>query len=280
MAKNNGTIPQKEAKDSKKKSGRWKGPIVIVLIIALLFAGVFYDVYRLGNDNVLFLFVDEDKGTPGTVEVSSVIIFSNLRPKGSSVDIDPLSTTSALNSLGININNSLMKASDLKQGVENAKQISKGEAQIDITRVVVIDSETLKELVDVVGYVPVDFNQQITILGQERDITAKGNVTGIMAKQIVQGKTFPIVDPTTIKDVPETSLWRIKSKIIGDISLNMLDLAEYDKETRRDLSYKILRLYREDKIKVYNKNMTLILIDVLPEGFGRIIMDFAVNIIS
>lgn len=280
MAKNNGTISQKEAKDSKKKSGGWKGPIVIVLIIALLFAGVFYDVYRLGNDNVLFLFVDEDKGTPGTVEVSSVIIFSNLRPKGSSVDIDPLSTTSALNSLGININNSLMKASDLKQGVENAKQISKGEAQIDITRVVVIDSETLKELVDVVGYVPVDFNQQITILGQERDITAKGNVTGIMAKQIVQGKTFPIVDPTTIKDVPETSLWRIKSKIIGDISLNMLDLAEYDKETRRDLSYKILRLYREDKIKVYNKNMTLILIDVLPEGFGRIIMDFAVNIIS
>ncbi|KYC49766.1 MAG: hypothetical protein AMQ22_01572 [Candidatus Methanofastidiosum methylothiophilum] len=133
---------------------------------------------------------------------------------------------------------------------------------------------------DVVGYVPVDFNQQITILGQERDIIAKGNVTGIMAKQIVQGKTFPIVDPTTIKDVPETSLWRIKSKIIGDISLNMLDLAEYDKETRRDLSYKILRLYREDKIKVYNKNMTLILIDVLPEGFGRIIMDFAVDIIS
>lgn len=280
MAKNNGTISQKEAKDSKKKSGGWKGPIVIVLIIALLFAGVFYDVYRLGNDNVLFLFVDEEKGTPGTVEVSSVIIFSNLRPKGSSVDIDPLSTTSALNSLGININNSLMKASDLKQGVENAKQISKGEAQIDITRVVVIDSETLKELVDVVGYVPVDFNQQITILGQERDITAKGNVTGIMAKQIVQGKTFPIVDPTTIKDVPETSLWRIKSKIIGDISLNMLDLAEYDKETRRDLSYKILRLYREDKIKVYNKNMTLILIDLLPEGFGRIIMDFAVDIIS
>ena len=115
MAKNNGTISQKEAKDSKKKSGGWKGPIVIVLIIALLFAGVFYDVYRLGNDNVLFLFVDEDKGTPGTVEVSSVIIFSNLRPKGSSVDIDPLSTTSALNSLVININNSLMKSSELKK---------------------------------------------------------------------------------------------------------------------------------------------------------------------
>ena len=251
-----------------------------MLIIALLFAGVFYDVYRLGNDNVLFLFVDEEKGNPGTVEVSSVIIFSNLRPKGSSVDIDPLSTNSALNSLGININNSLMKTSDIQTGVENAKQISKGQSQIDITRVVVIDSETLKELVDVVGYVPVDFTQQITILGQERDITAKGNVTGIMAKQIVQGKTFPIVDPTVIKDVPETSLWRIKSKIIGDISLNMLDLAEYDKETRRDISYKILRLYREDKIKVYNKNMTLILIDVLPEGFGRIIMDFAVDIIS
>lgn len=280
MAKNNGTNSKKEAKDTKKKSGVWKGPIIIVLIIALLFVGVFYDVYRLGNDNVLFLFVDEEKGTPGTIEVASVIIFSNLRPKGSSVDIDPLSTTAALNSLGININNSLMKTSDSKQGVENAKQISKGEAQIDITRVVVIDSETLKDLVDVVGYVPVDFNQQITILGQERDITAKGNVTGIMAKQIIQGKTFPIVDPTAIKDVPETSLWRIKSKIIGDISLSMLDLAEYDKETRRDLSYKILRLYREDKIKVYNKNMTLILIDVLPEGFGRIIMDFAVDIIS
>jgi len=60
----------------------------------------------------------------------------------------------------------------------------------------------------------------------------------------------------------------------------MLDLAKYDKQTRRDISYKILRLYREDKIKVYNKNMTLVLIDVLPEGFGRIIMDFAVDIIS
>jgi len=128
--------------------------------------------------------------------------------------------------------------------------------------------------------VPVDFKQQINILGQERDITAKGNVTGIMAKQIIQGKTFPIVDSNTIKDVPETSLWRVKSKIIGEISLNMLDLAKYDKQTRRDISYKILRLYREDKIKVYNKNMTLVLIDVLPEGFGRIIMDFAVDIIS
>jgi len=280
MAKNNDTKPKKESKDPKKKSGGWKGPITIVLIIALLFAGVFYDVYRLGNDNVLFLFVDEEKGNPGTVEVSSVIIFSNLRPNGSSVDIDPLSTNPALNSLGININNSLMKTSALEQGVEHAKQISRGESKIDITRVVVIDSETLKELVDVVGYVPIDFTQQITILGQERDITAKGNVTGIMAKQIVQGKTFPIVDPTAIKDVPETSLWRVKSKIIGDISLNMLDLAKYDEKTRRDISYKILRLYRDDKIKVYNKNMTLILIDALPEGFGRIIMDFAVDIIS
>ena len=280
MAKNNGVKSKTEAKDSKKKSGGWKGPIIIVLILALLFAGVFYDVYRLGNDNVLFLFVDEEKGNPGTVEVSSVIIFSNLRPKGSSVDIDPLSTNSALNSLGVNINNSLMKTSEIKQGVEHAKQISKGESEIDITRVVVIDSETLKELVDVVGYVPVDFKQQINILDQERDITAKGNVTGIMAKQIVQGKTFPIVDSNTIKEVPETSLWRVKSKIIGEISLNMLDLAKYDKQTRRNISYKILRLYREDKIKVYNKNMTLVLIDVLPEGFGRIIMDFAVDIIS
>lgn len=280
MVKNNDAKSKKDPKDPKKKSGGWKGLLMIVLIIALLFAGVFYDVYRLGNDNVLFLFVDEEKGNPGTFEISSVIIFSNLRPKGSSVDIDPLSTTPALNSLGININNSLMKTSDLKQGVEHAKQISKGESKIDITRVVVIDSETLKELVDVVGYVPVDFKQQINILGQERDITAKGNVTGIMAKQIIQGKTFPIVDSNTIKDVPETSLWRVKSKIIGEISLNMLDLAKYDKQTRRDISYKILRLYREDKIKVYNKNMTLVLIDVLPEGFGRIIMDFAVDIIS
>jgi len=280
MVKNNDAKSKKDPKDPKKKSGGWKGLLMIVLIIALLFAGVFYDVYRLGNDNVLFLFVDEEKGNPGTVEISSVIIFSNLRPKGSSVDIDPLSTTPALNSLGININNSLMKTSDLKQGVEHAKQISKGESKIDITRVVVIDSETLKELVDVVGYVPVDFKQQINILGQERDITAKGNVTGIMAKQIIQGKTFPIVDSNTIKDVPETSLWRVKSKTIGEISLNMLDLAKYDKQTRRDISYKILRLYREDKIKVYNKNMTLVLIDVLPEGFGRIIMDFAVDIIS
>lgn len=280
MVKNNDAKSKKDPKDPKKKSGGWKGLLMIVLIIALLFAGVFYDVYRLGNDNVLFLFVDEEKGNPGTVEISSVIIFSNLRPKGSSVDIDPLSTTPALNSLGININNSLMKTSDLKQGVEHAKQISKGESKIDITRVVVIDSETLKELVDVVGYVPVDFKQQINILGQERDITAKGNVTGIMAKQIIQGKTFPIVDSNTIKDVPETSLWRVKSKIIGEISLNVLDLAKYDKQTRRDISYKILRLYREDKIKVYNKNMTLVLIDVLPEGFGRIIMDFAVDIIS
>jgi hypothetical protein len=280
MAKNNDTKAKDQKKDPKKKSAGWRWPIIIVLLVALLFVGVFYDVYRLGNDNVLFLFVDEDKGNPGTVEVSSVIIFSNLRPKGSSVDIDPLSTNSALNSLGININNSLIKASDIRTGVDYAKQISKGQSEIDITRAVVIDSDTLKELVDVVGYVPIDFKQEIDILGQDRDIVAKGNVTGIMAKQIVQGKTFPIVDPNVIKDVPETSLWRVKSKIIGEISLNMLNLAEYDKQTRRDISYKILKLYREDKIKVYNKNMTLILIDILPEGFGRIIMDFAVDIIS
>ena len=280
MAKNNDTKAKNQKKDSKKKSVGWKWPIIIVLLVVLLFAGVFYDVYRLGNDNTLFLFVDEEKGNPGTVEVSSIIIFSNLRPKGSSVDIDPLSTNSALNSLGININNSLIKASDIRTGVDYTKQISKGQSEIDITRVVVIDSDTLKELVDVVGYVPIDFKQQIEILGQERDIVAKGNVNGLMAKQILQGKAFPIVDPNTIKDVPETSLWRVKSKIIGEISLNMLDLAEYDKQTRRDISYKILELYREDKIKVYNKNITLILIDVLPEGFGRIIMDFAVDIIS
>ncbi|NPV50725.1 MAG: hypothetical protein HPY60_05960 [Candidatus Methanofastidiosum sp.] len=280
MAKNNDTKAKNQKKDSKKKSVGWKWPIIIVLLVVLLFAGVFYDVYRLGNDNTLFLFVDEEKGNPGTVEVSSIIIFSNLRPKGSSVDIDPLSTNSALNSLGININNSLIKASDIRTGVDYTKQISKGQSEIDITRVVVIDSDTLKELVDVVGYVPIDFKQQIEILGQERDIVAKGNVNGLMAKQILQGKAFPIVDPNTIKDVPETSLWRVKSKIIGEISLNMLDLAEYDKQTRRDISYKILELYREDKIKVYNKNITLILIDILPEGFGRMIIDFAVDIIS
>ncbi len=280
MTRNNGPEDKKETKKSKKKSVSWKGPIVIVLILALLFIWISYDVYKLGNDNVLFLFVDEEKGNPGTVEVSSVIIFSNLRSKGSSVDIDPLSTSITLSSLGVNINNSLMKASDIKQGTEYAKNISKEESKIDITRVVVLDSETLKELVDVVGYIPIDFKQQINILGQDRDITAKGNVTGEMAKQIVQGKAFPVVDSNEIKDIPETSLWRVKSKIIGDISQNMLDLAKYDKQTKRDISYKILNLYREDKIKVYNKNMTLILIDYLPEGFGRIIMDFAVEIIS
>ena len=280
MAKNNDSNSNKEAQNPKKKSGGWKGPIIIVLIIALLFAGVFYDVYRLGNDNILFLFVDEEKGIPGTVEVASVIVFSNLRPNGGSLDIDPLSTNPALDYLGININNSLIKTSDLSQGVENAKQISKDESKIDISRVVIIDSETLKELVDVVGYVPVDFKQQINILGQDRDIIVKGNITGTIAKQIVQGKAFPVVDSTVIKDVPETSLWRLKSKTIGEVSLSMLDLAKYDKKTKRDISYKILRLYREDKIKVYNKNMTLILIDVLPEGFGRIIMDFAVDLIS
>jgi hypothetical protein len=111
-----------EKKSKKKKSGGWKGPILIVLIIGLLFLGVFYDVYTLGNDNVLFLFVDEEKGDPGTVEVSSVIIFNNLRARGNSVDIDPLSTNSNLQSLGVNINNSLLKTSDIKRGVDYAKR--------------------------------------------------------------------------------------------------------------------------------------------------------------
>lgn len=269
----------KESK-AKKKSGGWKGPILIIVIIGLLFLGIFYDVYTLGNDNVLFLFVDEDKGSPGTVEVSSVIIFNNLRAKGNSVDIDPLSTNPNYQSLGININNSLIKTSGIQSGVENAKNIAKSQSKIDINRVVIINSETLKEMVDEVGYVPLDFEQQITILDEKRDIKVKGTVTGIMAKQVVQGKTFPIVDPSSIRDLPETSLWRVKSKIIGEITLNMLDFAKYDKEKRRDFSYKILKLYREGKIKVYNKNMTLYLIEILPEGFGRIIMDFAVGIIS
>ena len=277
MKKNNDKTPKQ---DTKKKTKKWRIPILIILVLALMFTVVFYDVYKLGNENVLFLFVDEDKGNPGIVEVSSIIQFSNLRSKENSIDIDPLSTNANLNSLGININNSLMKATDMKQGTEYAKEISKEQSKIDIHRVVVIDSETLKELVNVVGYVPIDFNQQILILGLKRDIVAKGNVTGIMAKQILQGKAFPIVDPTSIRDVPEVSLWRVKSKIIGEISINLLDHAKYDKQTRKDIYYKILRLYREDKIKVYNKNVTLILMDILPEGFGRTIMDFVVNIIS
>ena len=277
MKKNNDKTPKQA---TKKKTKKWRIPILIILVLALMFTVVFYDVYKLGNENVLFLFVDEDKGNPGIVEVSSIIQFSNLRSKENSIDIDPLSTNANLNSLGININNSLMKAPDIKQGTEYAKEISKEQSKIDIHRVVVIDSETLKELVNVVGYVPIDFNQQILILGLKRDIVAKGNVTGIMAKQILQGKAFPIVDPTSIRDVPEVSLWRVKSKIIGEISINLLDHAKYDKQTRKDIYYKILRLYREDKIKVYNKNVTLILMDILPEGFGRTIMDFVVNIIS
>lgn len=277
MKKNNDKTPKQA---TKKKTKKWRIPILIILVLALMFTVVFYDVYKLGNENILFLFVDEDKGNPGIVEVSSIIQFSNLRSKENSIDIDPLSTNTNLNSLGININNSLMKATDMKQGTEYAKEISKEQSKIDIHRVVVIDSETLKELVNVVGYVPIDFNQQILILGLKRDIVAKGNVTGIMAKQILQGKAFPIVDPTSIRDVPEVSLWRVKSKIIGEISINLLDHAKYDKQTRKDIYYKILRLYREDKIKVYNKNVTLILMDILPEGFGRTIMDFVVNIIS
>lgn len=263
-----------------KKSGRWKGPVVIVLLIGLLFLGIFYDVYTLGNDNTLFLFVDEEKGNPGTIEVSSIIILSNLRPMGSSIDIDPLSTDPSLNSIGVNINNCMLKTSNIKQGSKYAKQIAQGESKLNLERVVIMDSETLKELVDVVGYVPVDFNQQITILGQERNINAKGNINGTMAKEILQGKNFHIVDQSSIQDFPETSLWRIKSKIIGEISLNMLDLAKYDKETRRDISYKILKLYKEGKIKVYDRNMTLALIDILPESFGKLIIDFAVEIIN
>jgi len=276
MKKNNGETPKQE---SKKKTKKWKIFILIVLLLGLMFTVIFCDVYKLGNENVLFLFVDEEKGDPGLVEVSSIITFSNLRSKGNSIDIDPLSTNTTLNYLGININNSLIKAHDIKQGIEYAKEISKDQSKIDIHRVVVIDSETLKELVDVVGDVPVDFNQQILILGLKRDIIAKGDVNGIMAKQILQGKAFPIVDPTSIRDIPEASLWRVKSKIIGEISISLLDQAKYNKTTRKDIYYKILRLYREDKIKVYNKNMTLILMDSLPEGFGRIIMDFVVNII-
>ena len=263
-----------------KKSGRWKGPVVIVLLIGLLFLGIFYDVYTLGNDNTLFLFVDEEKGNPGTIEVSPIIILSNLRPMGSSIDIDPLSTDPSLNSIGVNINNCMLKTSNIKQGSKYAKQIAQGESKLNLERVVIMDSETLKELVDVVGYVPVDFNQQITILGQERNINAKGNINETMAKEILQGKNFHIVDQSSIQDFPETSLWRIKSKIIGEISLNMLDLAKYDKETRRDISYKILKLYKEGKIKVYDRNMTLALIDILPESFGKLIIDFAVEIIN
>ena len=263
-----------------KKSGRWKGPVAIVLLIGLLFLGIIYDVYTLGNDNTLFLFVDEEKGNPGTIEVSSIIILSDLRPKGSSIDIDPLSTDPSLNSIGVNINNCLLKTSNIKQGSEYAKQIAQGESKLNLERVVMLDSETLKELVDVVEYVPVDFDQQITILGEERNITAKGNINGTMAKEILQGRNFHIVDQSSIEELPETSLWRIKSKIIGEISLNMLDLAKYDKETRRDISYKILKLYKEGKIKVYDRNMTLTLIDLLPESFGKLIIDFAVEIIN
>jgi hypothetical protein len=276
MVNKNNDNPEKKS----KKSGRWKGPVAIVLLIGLLFLGIIYDVYTLGNDNTLFLFVDEEKGNPGTIEVSSIIILSDLRPKGSSIDIDPLSTDPSLNSIGVNINNCLLKTSNIKQGSEYAKQIAQGESKLNLERVVMLDSETLKELVDVVEYVPVDFDQQITILGEERNITAKGNINGTMAKEILQGRNFHIVDQSSIEELPETSLWRIKSKIIGEISLNMLDLAKYDKETRRDISYKILKLYKEGKIKVYDRNMTLTLIDLLPESFGKLIIDFAVEIIN
>lgn len=261
-----------------------KRKVVAALAIVLTF--IFSFIYvtasgisQLSNEDVLFLYLDETKGDPGTVEVASLAVFDHARLKDL-IKINPLTSTDALKREGVFLSDSLIKAKSLKEGIQNAKTIAEYQTSMSIDRVVLIDAPALKSVINAVHPIPLDIQFTVSALDKSFDLHAKGYITGTAAEQCIRGSQYPGITNDELLTLPEDYLWEVKAEIINDVTRKLFDFPSYPPEERNQLAFVLLEQYRNDSITVYERNTALVLAYYLPESVAKYIAGFAVRRIT
>lgn len=250
--------------------------IVLVLLFSFIYVTA-SGISQLSNEKVLFLFLDETAGDPGTVEVASLAIFENARLQQDLIKINPMSSTEQLKNEGIFLSDCLIKARSSNQGLENAQTIAEQQVAMSIDRVVLVEAPVLKALIEAVHPIPIDKRFTVTALDKTFALHAKAFVSGESAENCIRGKEYPGIQNEEIQEIPEDYLWEVKSEIIGDVAKKLLDLTQYNSEQRKELAYTLVEEYRSNSIFVYERNAVLTLVYYLPEVVSKQIVSFAVR---
>ncbi|KYK31877.1 MAG: hypothetical protein HXS46_08450 [Theionarchaea archaeon] len=250
--------------------------IVLIIIFSFIYVTAF-GISRLSNEKILFLFLDETKGDPGTVEVASLALFEDARLKEDLIKINPLHSTESLKREGIFLSDSLIKASSLEEGIQNAQIIAEYQTSTTIDRTVLVNSSVLRHLISAVHPIPIDKSFTVTVLDTSFHLRARTQVTGEAAEQCIRGNIYPGIKNEELTNIPEDYLWEVKSEIIGAVAKNLLDLTRYNSEQRENLAFTLVEQYKKDRIFIRKKNTVLIMVYYLPEFISKRIVSFAVR---
>lgn len=252
--------------------------IILVLLISFIYVTA-SGISQLSNEKILYLFLDETKGDPGTVEVASLAIYENARLTQSLIKVNPLDSTDALKREGISILDSLIKAKTLQEGIQNAQIIAEHHTNITIDRVVLIDASAFKLIIDATHPIFIDKSFRVDVLDKTFNFHTKTTVTGVQAESCIRGKKYPGIENAEVMHIPEDYLWEVKAEIINDVANKVLDLDTYSKEEQKGLVTVLLEQYKKDTLYVYKRTTVLTLVYYLPGFISKQIINFAVRLI-
>lgn len=277
--------PERENIRDHKRRGRIvkrKSIVALAVVLALLFSFIFVvasGITQLSNEKILFLFLDETKGEPGTVEVASLALFSDAKLPQELIKVNPLASTEALKKEGISLLDSLIKANTLEEGIENAKAVAESETHTKVDRVVLLDASALKEIIDAVHPIPIDKEFTVTVMDRTFTLSVATSLTGTAAEQCIRGEAYPLTDEELLK-TPEDYLWEVKAEIINSVTRKLFDFDQYTPEEQKSLAYITVEQYRNDLFIVYKKNTVLLMVYYLPEVLAKQIVSFTVRRIA
>jgi len=253
--------------------------VTLILLLSFIYLTA-SGISQLANEKILYLFLDETKGDPGTVEVASLALYRNARLTQGLIKVNLLSSTDTLRMEGVSILDSLVKAVTLQEGIQNAKTIAEYQTGMTIDRVVLIDSSAFKLVIDAAHPIPIDKSFHVEALDKTFDLSVKTVVTGEQAELCIRGKKYPGIENEDLMQIPEDYLWEVKAEIINDVGNNVLDLDTYTREEQKVLASVLLEQYKKDKIYMYKRNSVLTMMYYLPGFISRQIINFAVRRIA
>lgn len=252
--------------------------VILILVISLIYATT-SSLAQLKNENVLFLYLDETSGDPGTVEVASLAIFKNGTLTDALTPVNPLESTDTLKNQGIFLSDCLTKSKSVSQGIEYAHTIAEYHTKKSIDRVVLIDSVALKNIIDSYQPILVDIDIDITtpILDNPTILHVRTPVAGKTAQNCIRGHAYPGITDETILSAPEDYLWEIKSAIINEVTTKIFDLSTHTPQENTDIAYTAVTQYRQKLITVHSRNTLLLMVYYLPESISKRIVGFTVR---
>jgi hypothetical protein len=257
--------------------------VTLAVIFTLLFSFIYVTasgISQLSNETILFLFLDETEGEPGTVEVASLALFKDAHLSQDLMEINPLDSTDEMKREGISLSDCLIKSRTLEDGIVTARTIVERETGISIDRVALIDSTSLRLIIDAVHPIPIDKTFEVTTLDKTFTLQSRTTVSGMGAEHCIRGVDSPGIQNDELVKIPEDYLWEVKSKIINAVVTKLLQFSEHTTEERGGFAAVTVEEYKKDNILVYERNMVLTMVYYLPESVSKQIVSFAVRRIA